>query len=241
MNYKSILKQMKNNKIYSRKQVCDFVLKDKPNLSVNSLKWIISDMVKKSVLYKVQRGKYSLTNTKTNLKQYVPILNHDLAEISKIINHKYPLINYVCFESIQLNEFLNQLIAKNTFFIYVEKEASKAVLRYLQENGITNILYKPNIKEYDSYWRENTIIILDLISEYPRNKYDAHVISIEHLLVDLISEKCITYLYSKSEINYIYRTISKLYMVDYSRLYRYARRRNKEETVKKIVRGVYDA
>ena len=239
MRFQNVINQMKKNKIYTRKQVSDFILNENPKLSNNSIKWIISGMVKNNVIYNVQRGKYSLVNN-TVIERYIPTLSQDLIKICKIIEKKYPLVEYVCFESIHLNEFLNHLIAKNTFFIYVEKEVSSTVFRYLREKGNYNVLYKPGSKEFDSYWDEKTIIILDLISECPRNKYDAKVVSAEHLLVDLICEKCITYLYSKSEIDNIYRNVTKTYRLDYSRLYRYARRRNKEELVKKIMKGVLD-
>lgn len=242
MKFQDIVKQMDKNKIYTRKQVFDFILNENPNLSSNSLKWIISDMVKSNVIYNDQRGFYSLINkNKTNLANFIPTLNKDFNKICKLIDTEFPLVEYVCFESIQLNEFLNHLIAKNTYFIYVEKDASSTIFRYLQEKGTNNILYKPNIKEFDSYWKEKTIIILDLISEYPCNKCDAHVISIEHLLVDLICEKSLTCLYSQSEIENIYRNVNKTYKIDYSRLYRYARRRNREETIKKIMKGALNA
>lgn len=242
MKYQSIVKQMNKNKIYTRKQIFNLILNEKPNLSNNSLKWIISDMVKNNVIYNIQRGEYSLVNNENSkLNKYIPTLNQDFINISKLIDIKYPLVDYVCFESIQLNEFLNHLIANNTLFIFVEKNISSTVFRYLQEKRTNNILYKPNIKEFDSYWKKNTIIILDLISEYPRNNYNNHVISIEQLLVDLICEKCLTYLYSKSEMENIYKKVYKTYELNYSRMYRYADRRNKKEMVKKIMEGVMNA
>lgn len=242
MWYLDVTKYMKENAVYTRKQVCDFILKKKPGLSNNSLKWIISDMVKNGAIFNIQRGMYSLTNDNDNtFEKYVPTVNNELILLCEKIKTRFPLIEYVCFESIQLNEFLNHLIAKNTYYIYVEKDASSAVFRYLQEEGIYNILYKPTTKEFDSYWKEKSIIILDLISEYPKNKYDSHIMSIEQLLVDIISEKSLTYLYSKSEIVNIYKSVNKKYKIDYSKLYRYARRRNKEEETKEIMKEAINA
>lgn len=241
MWYKDVINKMDKNKIYTRSQVFEYILKEKPNISNNSLKWIIADMVKNKAICNIQRGMYSLTDGKQNLENFIPVLNNDFTKICKKIDTRFPLVEYVCFESMHLNEFLNHLIAKNSFFIFVEKEASSAVFRYLQEEGLNNILYKPSVKEYDYYWQENTIFVLDLVSEYPKNKFNNHVMSIEHLLVDAVCEKCISRLFSKNEIDNIYEGSCKRYNIEYSKLYRYARRRNKENEIRQIVEGVTSA
>lgn len=43
------------------------------------------------------------------------------------IEDEFPLVDFVCFESVQLNEFLNHMIAQNTFFIMVERDALDSV------------------------------------------------------------------------------------------------------------------
>lgn len=41
------------------------------------------------------------------------------------------------------DEFLNHMIAQNTFFIMVERDALDSVFRYLQEEDFGNTLIKP--------------------------------------------------------------------------------------------------
>ena len=236
MLYKEIIKKLNKNSLYTRKQLYEVLHNEKPNLSYNSLKWIVSNMEKNSLIVRKQRGLYSLKiNDKSSKQEYVPKLDKHSNNICALITKKFPLVNFVCFESRQLNEFLNQLIAKNTYFIIVEKKASEAVFRYLQEQNIDNVLLRPNEKEFDAYWKSECIIVLNLISEFPKNKNSNHCISLEQLLVDLVSEKCFDYLYSKSEISNIYSNAYKIYKIDTVRLLRYARRRGKEKEIREIL------
>ncbi len=119
-------------------------------------------------------------------------------------------MDFVCFESVQLNEFLNHMIAQNTFFIMVER---------------------------DAYWTRDSIVLLNLVSEHPRNTEVKHGISIEQLLVDVVAEKTFRLLYSKNEIYRIYEAADRLYAIDYTRLLRYARRRGKAEEIEKYIGG----
>lgn len=54
------------------------------------------------------------------------------------------------------------MIAQNTFFIMVER---------------------------DAYWTRDSIVLLNLVSKHPRNAEMKHRISIEQLLVDVVAEK----------------------------------------------------
>ena len=141
----------------------------------------------------------------------------------------------MCFESVQLNEFLNHMIGRNTFFVLVEKDAIDFVFRYLQEETDWNILLKPNDKEWDAYCTDDTIVMLNLISEAPKCVDEYHSMCIEQLLVDIVAEKSFKNLYSTSELQGVYSLADKSYLIDYARLLRYARRRGKAEEVKKFI------
>lgn len=195
-------------------------------------------MVAKGIICRKQRGKYVLQNgSVANKYVYRPQLNEQLREVSEKIESKFPFVNFVCFESVQLNEFLNHLIGKNTFFVLVEKDAIDFVFRYLQEETDWNILLKPNDKEWDAYCTGNNIVMLNLISEAPKCVDEYHSMCIEQLLVDIVAEKSFKNLYSRSELQGVYNLADKSYLIDYTRLLRYARRRGKADEVKKYIGG----
>lgn len=242
MWYEDIMKRLKKNEIYTRQQIYSVLQKEKPDLSYNSFKWIMAEMIRKGIVCRTQRGLYRLADpTVSEKEKYRPVLNTRSVELSEKIGARFPYIDYVCFESSQLNEFLNHLIGKNTYFVLVERDAVDYVFRYLQEEESANILLKPGKKEWDAYWSDDTIVMLNLVSESPKNEQNSHEMSIEKLLVDVVAEKSFQSLYSKNEVEFIFESAERSYLVDYARLMRYARRRGKEEEVKKYIGGDTDA
>lgn len=242
MWYKDIVLKLDKDSSYTRKQIYETLLKEKPELSYNSFKWILSDMVKNGIIIRNQRDRYIFqADSAVDKDIYKPVYNDRAKEITRIIQERFPLIDFVCFESVQLNEFLNHLIAQNTYFFMVERDALDSVFRYLQDVNVGNILLKPGRREWDAYWTGETIVLLNLVSESPENPNIIHGMSIEQLLVDIIAEKTFQYLYSKSEVQRIYESADKSYLIGYARLLRYARRRGKAEEVKKYIGGFLDA
>ena len=241
MWYEKVIRQLSQEKEYTRQQIYEALVKEKPKLTFNSFKWIISEMADNGTIYRKQRGKYVLRSSIINKSIYKPSISERLLEISEKIKTEFPSVNFVCFESVLLNEFLNHLIGRNTFFIFVEKDTIDFVFRYLQEKAEWNVLLNPTKKEWDAYCIYNNIVMLNLISEAPKSTDRHHSMSIEQLLVDIVAEKSFKNLYSQSELQKIYNLADKSYLIDYGRLLRYARRRNKANEVKKYIGEHADA
>ena len=238
MWYENIVCQLYREKEYTMQQIYDALVREKPELTFNYFKWIISEMVDNGIICRKQRGKYVRQSNNVAKKFiYRPQVNEQLQEVSEKIESKFPFVNFVCFESVQLNEFLNHLIGRNTFFVLVEKDAIDFVFRYLQEETDWNILLKPNEKEWDAYCTGDNIVMLNLISEAPKCTDEYHSMCIEQLLVDIVAEKSFKNLCSKSELQGVYNLADKSYLINYARLLRYARRRGKADEVKKYIGG----
>ena len=210
MWYEDVVCKLNGEEEYTRQQIYEVLVKEKPELTLNSFKWIISEMVDNGIICRKQRGKYVLHSDGVAKK-------------------------FVCFESVQLNEFLNHLIGRNTFFVLVEKDAVDFVFRYLQEETDWNVLLKPNEKEWDAYCTGDNIVMLNLVSEAPKCVDKYHSMCIEQMLVDIVAEKSFKNLYSKSELQGVYNLAEKSYLIDYARLLRYARRRGKADEIKKYI------
>lgn len=242
MWYEEVVCQLNKDRVYSRQEIYYALLKEKPELNDNSFKWIISRMVKNGIICRKQRGEYVLQSNPISDKHiFKPVMNVQLRKISEKIEKKFPYVAFVCFESVQLNVFLNHLIGRNTLFVLVEKDAIDFVFRYLQEEVAYNILLRPSEKEWDAYCTGDNIVMLNLISETPMSGDEYHSMCIEQLLVDIVAEKTFRNLYSKSELENIYELADKTYLIDYVRLLRYARRRGKAEEVKKYIGGYVGA
>ncbi len=232
MWYDKILSQLNTDQSYSRGQLMELLAKERPDLSENSFKWIISEAVEREILYKKQRGLYSVQVAGVEGKQvYKPHCSKRLKDVQVLLEERFPLVDFVCVESVQLNEFLNHMIAQNTIFIMVERDAVDSVFRYLQSQQVNNLLLKPTQSEWDRYWKKDSVVLLNLVSEAPQNSDAKHSMSIEQLLVDMVADKCFKYVCSGSEIQRVYDKAYETYQVNEAKMLRYARRRSHEQKV----------
>ena len=87
-------------------------------------------------------------------------------------------MNFVIFESVILNEFLNYQIARNTIYIQIEKDVSSYIFDNLREEYAGSVLYKPGKKDFDRYWTRGCGVVLDLIRQALISRKKSHEITI---------------------------------------------------------------
>ena len=232
--YDNTVKQLEADKIYSHKSLITLLKTFNPDAKESSYNWAITGMLKDGVLIKRGYDEYTLCGNKAKA-DYLPSYSELSNRIIDRIKNKYPLVRFTVFETVLLNEFLNHLIAQNTIYVQVEKDVSIFVFRFLQELGYNNVLYRPSKKEFSLYWNRDMIVVTDLISEAPINSVNPYSIYLEKLLVDIVSDKCISSSYSVAEYPSIINQAMKSYKVDVKKMLRYARRRNKEEYIKEYI------
>ena len=240
MWYENVADSLNCGQIYSRDEIVSRLKKEKTGLNENSYFWIVGNLVKDGLLKRKGRDKYSVCDENTK-NVYKPLYSEKAVAIKNKLERKYPLVKFIVFETVLLNEFLNHQIAHNTIFIQTERDVSEFIFDYLRENTKTNVLYKPNQAEFDRYWQPESLIVTDLTSEAPMNIDSPHEITAEKMLVDIFCDKIINLTYGKSEYKSIVDEIYSRYQVDTVRLLRYARRRNKEKEMMQFIEGKQDA
>ena len=77
-----------------------------------------------------------------------------------------------------------------------------------------------------------------MISESPLRSDNPHNICIEKMLVDMYCDKLISGIYNKAEFASVTGQALRRYRVEKTKLLRYARRRNKEAEIAKILEKV---
>ena len=224
------------NKTYSRKDLYQLFLVEKQDLSDSTFRWILYHLLSTHRLYRIGYDTYSVVLPE-RLTEYHPFYSDKAVKIMRKIANRYPDIAFTVFESILLNEFLNHQIAQNTIFVQVDKEVSSVIFDYLKEELHQRVLYNPTKKEFERYWEKDSVIVLDLISQPPVSLTEAHEITIEKLLVDIVAEKCIAETFSPSELPYIFGEASERYLIDLRKMNRYAGRRNRAAIIRKYIDG----
>ena len=231
------LQDLSNQKEYSRNELSKVFLREKPDLTDSAFRWTLYNLQQEQKLFRIDYDTYTRTKPKV-LPEYHPLYTDKAKDVLNSLSLRFPeLLDFVVFESVLLNEFLNHQIAQNTIYIQVDKDISSFVFDSLQEDFSGSILYKPDKKVFDRYWTRDCIVILDLISQAPLNLESPHEISAEKLLVDIVAEKSIAATFSPSELPFIYENIINSYRIDMRRLNRYAGRRGKAALVRKLAGG----
>lgn len=232
--YEEIEKNLEYGKIYSHNDLFKELQKIKHDVTDSTYNWAIRTLTSNGNINRLGYDAYTISNNLLK-KEYYPSYSNVAKELIDKIDKAYPYVRFTVFETIIMNDFLNHLIAQNTIFIQVEKQSSIYIFRYLQEQGFQNVLYRPNKNDFDLYWSKNVIVVTNLITEAPLRLDNSHIITIEKMLVDMISDKLIFQTYSINEYASVIQQAENQYYVDKARLLRYARRRNKEKEIRKYL------
>lgn len=118
------------------------------------------------------------------------------------------------------------MIANNITFVEVEKGLEETVFHYLREQCDQQILLCPSMDVCETYLAPDTVIVQRLVSQAPQQKAAPHHVMLEKLLVDLLADPKMPLFLEKSEFDSIFESAFEKYIINKSKMMRYARRRN---------------
>jgi hypothetical protein len=183
-------------------------------------------MRKQGILASAGTGKYyCLSGESAIRKNYQYPHSPEYREIEQAITDSYPLVNFQMWELIQMNDFVNHQIAKNVIFIEVESMLVDTVYEMLHEKYPYAMIQPDTDTFYKQRSPESDIVVQKLLTEAPTPN-NGHSSPLEKLLVDLLSKKLPGNLIERSEYPRIYDDIFRKYLIDETRMFRYAKRRN---------------
>lgn len=239
MNKDAILNELKVIPFFDRKLLLEVIHRQGIDYSKNSLTWLLDKLIAEGNVERTGRNKYRVIDYSEKAKKvYEPSESERLIEVRKYVIEKYPLVDFCIWETVQLNEFLNHQIANNAIVLEIENKIENMVYSTLREAFGRNVLLKPDEKERMYYQENESIIVLKLVSEAPINRRERHTNTIEKLIVDLEANRLMNASFATSELNQIDQEIFSKYIVDQSKLYRYARRRNAVQRLEKRIEVV---
>lgn len=236
MWYEEVIKRLPENLIFTRKELYIKLQEHNREFNYNSYKWILPELISKGLIYRRGYDAYSRNLSKVSAI-YTPRYSEKAKKLQQLIEEEYPLAEFCVFESFLLNEFLNHQIANNTIVIQIEKEIGGFLFDFLEEEYAGRVLYKPKEDMFQRYWSEDCVIIVDKVSEAPKDKQNPYDMTLEKLLVDIFAESIIRYLFSPSEYPLIVETAMERYLIDEKKMMRYARRRNAAEKLKNYMKS----
>lgn len=196
---------------------------EKNDMSSRTKDMLIKKLIEDGIITKICNNQYKIVN-KRKYHIYREYDNtKDLINLLKEIRYDYIIYN-ITF----LNEWLNQLIGKNTIFIEVDKKYFNSIYELLVDNEYKNVLVNPSIQEIEKYSLSDLIIIKPLYSRSPINRKEKSF-TLEKIIVDLFVDDILKKYYSTSELPWIYKQMFKEYAIDEYSLNTYLTRRRIKE------------
>lgn len=228
------LSGLENKLVFEKADLLKNVRAESPSISDSGFYRIMKKMLSNGEIVRAGRNSYYVPEHQMAVysHQYLE-LSEDLAEY---IGEKYFDLDFRIFESVQLNEFLNHQIGQNIIFLSIEENLEDFVFQDIRDRYNNNVLLAPTIELYHRYWKENMIVIDRLPTETPKGNEKHWHTDIEKLLVDIMADKRISDTFSEAEFPLIYETAFSDFVIDESRMFRYARRRGADEKIKQYLK-----
>ena len=163
-------------------------------------------------------------------------------KLAKIIADRFEEVKHCIWETEWLNEFSQHQSTKRLILIEIEKDFVESLYYELKDASRFDIYLNPDKKTIDFYISESNkpIVVKKLITRSPIGKRTEKRIKfynplLEKILVDLFAEEKLFYFYQGAELMHIYENAIKNYTLNYTKLFSYARRREREQDIKQFM------
>jgi len=230
-----IIKEFKDRKSFTREELFDFFKYYEPDLKEGTFGWRIYDLKNKKIIKTLKRGLYSIAYK----PKFKPDISQDISKIAKKISDKYDDIKFCVWDSSWLNEFSQHQASKRMILVEVEKDFVESLFYDLKDSFNSDIYFNPDEKSINFYISESEhpIIIKRLISRSPiakqtEKKMEFYTPLLEKILVDIFVEEKLFYFSQGSELVNIYENAINSYAINFTKLFSYAQRREKEQDLK---------
>jgi len=248
---KRLIEEFKDKESFTREELFQFYRYFEPELKEGTFGWRIYDLKNKNIIKSLKRGLYAISYK----PKYKPDLSPNLLKIAKQLTEKFNEVKHCIWETVWLNEFVRHQISKSTLFIEIEKGFEESLFYELKDNLHKEVFVNPDEKTINFYIAESNqpIIIKKLLTRAPlskrtENKIKFYTPTLEKLLVDLFADERIFYYLQGSELMQIYENALSKYSINFTRLFSYAKRRERENEIKQfminhmfhLVKGIID-
>lgn len=205
------------NKYISRNDL--YIQYGKNTKSSRTKSLLLNKLIGNATIAKINNNQYKVVNK----KKYHIFREYDGTNEFLSLFKEFRF-DFIIYNITFLNEWLNQLIGKNTIFIETDRKYLNSIYKLLVDNGYKNILLNPSLEEIDKYSSSEFIIIKPLFTRSPINRTEKSS-KIEKIIVDIFVDNILQRFFSTSEIPEIYRQIFNDYAINEASLNTYLSRR----------------
>ncbi len=165
---------------FSIDAVRDWLAEQKMSYKPDTVKTYLSRQKKEGKIFDAGRGWYSSIAKPYEL---------DTAPVEKLVGklkQAFPLLDFACWSTEQLNEMLRHQLAKHVQFVYVERDAIDSVADWLKDHGFHTYANPGKAEIKRSFAIEGkTAVVLPLTTKTPHRDGFA---TIEKIMVDVLAD-----------------------------------------------------
>ncbi len=224
----------KDTQIINKSDIVNFYRHKENNLTVNTINWRTNELIRKKIIYRISRGKYSMLKPKKIFFE-IPA---SVSKLYRILRKKYPDLNICIWNTSYIQNFISDRKIKKITFIETDKEKCCEIYLYLQKFIKTKylILKSKNILDIIQVV-DNPVVILPEIKESPVEKKRRIIIPTpEKILVDITSNHKLYDFKNKHEIKKLFYSLTTEHTFNENLMLRYASRRNRKENVLTLIK-----
>lgn len=235
---RKLIEEFKDRKAFSRGELFDFYRYYEPDLKLGTFGWRIYDLKGKNIIRTVKRGLYKISYR----QRYKPMLSPELFRLSKKIGAKFDDVKFCIWDTSWLNEFLVHQSGKSMIIVEIEKGFEQSLYYELKDNFKNEVFLHPREREINLYITESRdpIVIEKLITRSPIQKRIEKKIKLgtpqlEKILVDVFAEKKLFFYLQGSEMKHLFENALNNYSINFTRLFSYAKRRERDREIKQFI------
>lgn len=230
-----LIEEFKSHEVFSRDELLEFYRFFEPDLKEGTFGWRIHDLKQKNIIQLVRRGHYTISSN----PKYKPEPSDELLKIAKLISERFEDVKHCVWETDWLNEFSQHQTSKRMVLIEIEKEFVESLYYEIKDSFDQDVFLNPDRKTIDFYVAESNrpVVIRNLITRSPLSEQTEKKIrfftpQLEKILVDIFAEHKLFYFYQGGELIHIYQNALERYTLNFTTLFSYAKRREREQEIK---------
>ncbi len=177
----------------------------------------MAELMETGEVWGAGRGWYSF------IKTSVALGAEPVVGIRNELQNRFPLLDFACWSTQQINPFMHHLLAKFVTFVHVSRDAMSSVYDHLNESGYS-VYLNPTQREADKTFsvRDKTVVVRPLLSKTP---VQDRMVKVEGILVDLFVEQRGVSVMDQDEFKSMVTQLVTSSRVELAELISYAKRR----------------
>ena len=221
-----------------RADIKTFFIQENPALSEQEFRRLLDSLLKRNIIIHVGRDLYRNQKSCVIKSYYSPSVSQSAREVGNLLSKSLPYLNYALWETRTLYEFMNHQPSQNQIIVDVPKDTLESVFNTLSKDFSGRVFLEPDRQLMERYViaQEEAVIVSRLVSQTSEKQIEGiYSAPLENILVDLLVEKEIFYIFQGEELALIFQNAFAKYWINEKAMLRYAGRRKVVPQLKEFI------